>query len=77
VKHLIEITPITSPNGMPSDPTNAFLKENGEFIAYDKLAPSGAESLDQIQEDVEALRRRDLGGDMLKKRLSLQWYSRW
>ena len=77
VKHLVEITPITFPNGIPSDPKDGFLKENGEFIVYDKLKPVGADSIEQVQKDVDAIRKRDVDGATLKKRLSLQWQSRW
>jgi len=76
IKHMIEIKPITFPHGMPTDPSQGFLKENGEYISYNKLDSPGI-NVEQGEKDIQELRRVNLDSDTLKIRLNLNWYSRW
>jgi len=77
IKHLIEITPITLPDGLPDDPSKAFLKENGELVVYNKLSTHGDVELKDVEPDVWALRKRSIDTLTMKKRLNLNWYRRW
>lgn len=77
VKHLIEITPITLPDVMPEDKKNGFLKENGEFVTYNKLATHGDIGLTEVEADVEEVRRKNVDKVTMKRRLNLKWYDRW
>ncbi|ODM89437.1 39S ribosomal protein L30, mitochondrial [Orchesella cincta] len=76
VKHLVQITPITMPQGMPEDPEHAFLKENGEFIGYNLLSHHDIK-LDDAKKGIVAQREKFMDGETLKTRLRTQWYSRY
>jgi len=76
VKHLVEITPISTPQGMPDDPKYGFLKENGEFISYSCIE-GHALPLEQAEQKLEDLKKISVDGETLKTRLRLKWYSRW
>lgn len=75
VKHLVEITPITMPQGMPDDPEHAFLKQNGEFIGYNLLSHHDI-TLDDATNAEKDRRKKYMDGLTLKERLNRRWYSR-
>nr|CAG4648928.1 EOG090X0EYV [Polyphemus pediculus] len=74
VKHLIQITPITFPQGISSDGdiTGAKLKENGELVFVPKLK-NDALSL-QLESSSE---KPQLNGEDLAKYLRAKWLKPW
>jgi large subunit ribosomal protein L30 len=76
IKHLVEITPITTPYGMPDDSKNGFLKENGEFISYNYLEGHRLQ-LEEAEQKVDELKKNSVDGGTLKTRLRQNYYGRW
>lgn len=77
IKHLIEITPISMPYGMPENAENGFLKENGEFVACNSLQEGNQLQLEESKVEKENLMKKSVDGETLKKRLHLNWYQRY
>jgi len=77
VKHLVEITPITTPQGLPDSPENGFLKENGEFVAYNLLKEHGSLSLEEAEKVQEEHLKNNIDIATVRQRLHERWYSRW
>ncbi|XP_049794796.1 39S ribosomal protein L30, mitochondrial [Schistocerca nitens] len=76
VKHLVKITPITCPNGLPSDGdySGTYLKENGEFIVTPKLkVPQEQETALEVFQS----KKDRLDGETLRKHLRLKWLNAW
>nr|CAG4638776.1 EOG090X0EYV [Cyclestheria hislopi] len=75
VKHLVRITPITFPNGLPEDNPNCYqLKENGEVVYIPSLKS------DIQTSEIEAMKPADekrMGGETLAKHLRLKWIKPW
>ncbi|CAL8148081.1 unnamed protein product [Orchesella dallaii] len=76
LKHLIEITPITTPQGMPDDVENAFLKQNGEFVGYNLLSHHNVKVDDATNAEIKR-RKKYLDGETIKGHLHKQWYTRY
>jgi large subunit ribosomal protein L30 len=76
VKHLIEVIPIKTPHGMPDKPENGFLKENGEYVAYNLLGQHGAENLEECEKMVAEYYKNHMDHPTLTLRLHKRWYSR-
>jgi len=68
VKHLIEIQPISFPHGVPTDPSQGFLKENGEYVSYNLLESPGMD-VSAGEKDVIDLRTREVDKHTLRQRL--------
>nr|CAD7419589.1 unnamed protein product [Timema poppensis] len=72
IKHLVEITPITFPQGPPQegDYGGTFLKENGEFVVSPRLQVDSA----RIEETAKFIGDESkMDGPTLKKQLRLRW----
>lgn len=76
VKHLVEITPVTTPYGMPDKPENGFLKENGEFISYNPVSLHGV-TLEDAELQLEDYEAKYLDQRTLKSRLHKRWHLRY
>lgn len=76
IKHLIEITPVKTPYGLPDTPENGFLKENGEFVSYNLLSPHGMD-IDKANEYLKQHYEQHMDNDTLKLRLHHRWFSRY
>jgi len=74
VKHVIKITPITFPYGMPDDPSKGYLDDHGRFISYNLL---NSVPLEEAVEETKQLREKSVDSETLKRRLNLKWYQRW
>lgn len=61
---------------MPDDPKHAFVKENGEFIAYNCIEGHQLQ-LEEAEGKVDELKKKNVDGETLKNRLRHRWYSRW
>lgn len=73
IKHLIEITPITFPNGFPDGKSATLLKENGELIVkHINIPEERIEALDKFQKEVKRM-----DGDTLRRQSRLKWLSGW
>lgn len=76
VKHLIKITPVTFPNGEPTenDIGSTFLKENGEFMVVKQLKPTS-----DVLESTEAFKNnpKKLDGNTLRRNSRLKWLNGW
>ncbi|KAI9559387.1 hypothetical protein GHT06_016176 [Daphnia sinensis] len=72
VKHLIRITPITFPQGLPEDGdvAGAQLQDNGELVFIPKLKSDALIAATQSKPED---RRDYLDTDTVKKRLRLNW----
>ena len=76
VKHLIRITPITLPQGIPdaSDLSGARLQENGQLVFVPQLKKDAEQAeLQQIQETPS----NHMDGETLRKHLRLNWIKPW
>lgn len=73
IKHLIEITPISFPNGFPDGKSQTLLKENGELII--KHINVGSENVKALDEFKTQTKRMD--GDTLRRQSRKQWLSGW
>ncbi len=76
VKHLVEITPITMPYGMPDKPENGFLKENGEFISYNPVNLHGV-TLEDAELQLEDYVAKHLDQRTVKIRMHKRWHLRY
>ena len=78
VKHLIRITPVTLPQGLPADgdTTGAQLRENGEltFSRSLKQIAAAAATIPQSQPSPGVC---DMDGETLKKHLRIKWMKPW
>lgn len=76
IKHLIQIAPITFPNGMPSqdDLNCTYLKENGELVVNKKIKPT--EDVLEASESFEKHAKK-LDGNTLRKNSRLKWLQGW
>ncbi|CAH0550761.1 unnamed protein product [Brassicogethes aeneus] len=74
IKHLIKITPITFPNGFPTDTNGTYLKENGELEVVQKLQfqEEKLKITDQFIND-----KKKLDGDTLRRNSRLKWLTGW
>lgn len=74
VKHLVEIQPVTFPNGFPKDNRGTYLKENGELLVKKELAvcESSLAKTDNFMKDPKRL-----DGATLKRNSELKWLSGW
>lgn len=76
VKHLVKITPITFPNGEPTenDIDYTFLRENGEMVVIKELKPSKEvlEATEKFQGDP-----KKLNVNTLRRHSRLKWLSGW
>nr|SVE86428.1 EOG090X0EYV [Daphnia similis]SVE87055.1 EOG090X0EYV [Daphnia similis]SVE87679.1 EOG090X0EYV [Daphnia similis]SVE88310.1 EOG090X0EYV [Daphnia similis] len=72
VKHLIRVTPITFPQGLPEDgdPAGARLQDNGELVFIPKLKSDALIAATQSEPED---RRDYLDTDTVKKHLRLKW----
>jgi len=83
VKHLIEVTPITLPYGLPDKAENGYLKENGEFVAVNEIGSPQAEEFPEVLQIEEAKKTyNDMlksvpDGSTLKARLYKSWHHHW
>jgi len=76
VKHLIRITPVTFPQGIPnaSDLSGARLQENGQLVFIPQLKKDSEEAeVKQIQETPS----NHMDGETLRKHLRLNWIKPW
>jgi len=73
VKHLVRITPITFPQGIPSDGDvrGAKLKENGELVFVPKLEEP---TLSDVESDIKEPR---IDGETMQKYLRAKWMKPW
>ncbi|KAG8238718.1 hypothetical protein J437_LFUL015276 [Ladona fulva] len=74
VKHLVRITPIKFPNGMPEekDIGATFLKENGELIVSKRL------NIDPERLEVSCEKEeRKMDPETIRKQCRLKWLSGW
>lgn len=74
VKHVIEITPITFPDGFPKDNRGTYLKENGELTVKKEIVPC-ENSLEQTAAFKENPKRLD--GTTLRRDARLKWLKGW
>ncbi|EEZ97592.1 39S ribosomal protein L30, mitochondrial-like Protein [Tribolium castaneum] len=74
VKHLVQIKPVTFPDGFPSSPKGAVLKENGELRAMKTLEPS--EERLQLAESFKTKAER-MDGDTLRRDSRRKWLDAW
>lgn len=74
VKHLVEVTPITFPQGFPKDTRGTYLKENGELTVQKELVAcdNSLEETEKFMQDV-----KKLDGPTLRRDSSLKWQSGW
>lgn len=77
IKHLIEIKPISFPNGMPTENSITQLKENGELEikhlnAAKRVDEDKIKALDSFKSD-----EKRLDGDTLRRLSRKQWLSGW
>nr|SVE77290.1 EOG090X0EYV [Daphnia lumholtzi] len=72
VKHLIRVTPITFPQGLPEDgdAAGALLQDNGELVFIPKLKSDALMAATQSKPED---RRDYLDTDTVKKHLRLKW----
>ncbi|XP_063240756.1 large ribosomal subunit protein uL30m [Bacillus rossius redtenbacheri] len=72
IKHLVRITPITCPHGLPEegDYSGTYLKEDGQFVVSRRLKvdPARVEATDKFLSD-----GNKMDGATLKKQLRLKW----
>ncbi|KAJ8890749.1 hypothetical protein PR048_010258 [Dryococelus australis] len=72
IKHLVKITPITFPNGLPEegDYSGTYLKENGEFVVTRRLKVDSTRiaATDKFLSDGDKM-----DGATLQKQLRLKW----
>ncbi|XP_022919581.2 large ribosomal subunit protein uL30m [Onthophagus taurus] len=73
IKHLIQIVPITFPNGFPIDSKGTFLKENGELIVTKVVGEEN--KLIACESFVKNVKKLD--GDTLRRELRRRWLSGW
>lgn len=74
VKHLVEIKPITFPDGFPTSPKGTYLKENGELRVMKSLEP--CEQRLQLSEDFRKQIDR-IDGDTLRRDSRKKWLDGW
>lgn len=76
IKHLIKITPIRTPNGIPDkdELDSGYLKENGEFVVTQRLKPNPErlKLTEQFQTDPARL-----DADTLIKQSRDKWLNPW
>lgn len=76
IKHLVKITPIQCPNGMPEegDYDGTYLTEYGEFKVSPRLKidPKQIEATETFVKD-----KRKFDGETLRKLLRLKWLYGW
>lgn len=77
MKHLVEISPITMPYGMPDKPEHGFLKENGEFISYSPISLHGGLTLEDAELQLEDYETKHMDVKTLKQRLHKRWNTRY
>ncbi|XP_015596774.1 39S ribosomal protein L30, mitochondrial [Cephus cinctus] len=71
IKHLVKITPIDFPNGMPDDDlSGTYLHENGKLYVTPKIDPVRYESTEKFEQDPKRLDK-----ETLTKYLRLRWLS--
>jgi len=73
IKHLVEIKPITFPNGFPTDTTSGFLDHHGRYVNYKLLDVSPEDA----QKSLEKLGKKKVDGITMRNRLRLRWQQRW
>lgn len=74
VKHVVEIVPVTFPDGFPKDSRGTYLKENGELVVKKELVPCES-SLQKTLGYRHDPKRLD--GATLKKDADMKWLSGW
>lgn len=74
IKHLIQIKPVTFPNGFPQNVNGTYLKENGEMIVKKEIIP---EERKLIATDNFKTDPRKLDGDTLRRYLRKKWLDGW
>lgn len=74
VKHLVEIVPITFPDGFPNDNRGTYLKENGELVVKKELIPC-ENSLQKTE--IYRNNPKRLDGATLKRDSDLKWQKGW
>ncbi|KAK9886413.1 hypothetical protein WA026_016692 [Henosepilachna vigintioctopunctata] len=72
IKHLVEIKPITFPNGFPTSIEGTYLKENGELSVTHSISE---EKLKLSQEFKESIIKMD--GDTLRRDSRKKWLTGW
>ncbi|XP_044763668.1 39S ribosomal protein L30, mitochondrial [Coccinella septempunctata] len=72
IKHLIEIKPVTFPNGFPTDVNGTYLKENGELIVSHNVSEDKQLLSQKFKEDVKRL-----DGNTLRRNSRSKWLSGW
>lgn len=74
IKHLVKITPIRTPDGIPDDPSMGYLHEDGVFVVSKKLEPNSLRL--KLTEDFQTDPAR-LDAETLKKQSRDKWLNPW
>ncbi|XP_073977931.1 mitochondrial ribosomal protein L30 isoform X2 [Rhodnius prolixus] len=74
IKHLIKITPIRTPDGVPDDPSMGYLRDDGVFVVSKKLKPDSLRL--KLTEDFQTDPVR-LDPDTIKKQARDKWLNPW
>ncbi|KAL3270694.1 hypothetical protein HHI36_021222 [Cryptolaemus montrouzieri] len=72
IKHLIQIKPVTFPNGFPEDTNGTYLEENGELVIIQKISSEKMQLAEQFQKNVGKM-----DGDTLRRDSRKKWLSGW
>ncbi|XP_012269976.1 39S ribosomal protein L30, mitochondrial [Orussus abietinus] len=72
IKHLIKITPIQFPNGLPKDENSktCYLHENGDLIVTQKIDPKRIQATEEFQQNPKRLDRETVCRDLRLKWLN-------
>jgi len=73
VKHLVRVTPVTFPNGVPSvndfDPSMARVTDNGDFLYHPKIKAN----FDEVEAGLEASEKMLIQERTYKKKAGIDW----
>lgn len=72
IKHLVQIKPVTFPNGFPTDVNGTYLKENGELVVSQNVS----EHKEILSKEFKADNGR-LDGNTLRRHSRMKWLSGW
>ncbi|XP_045466301.1 39S ribosomal protein L30, mitochondrial [Harmonia axyridis] len=72
IKHLVQIKPITFPNGFPEDINGTYLKENGELVVKHSISEEKQVLSETLRKDVKRL-----DGDTLRRNSRQKWLTGW
>lgn len=74
VKHLIEIKPVTFPDGFPQNAEGTYLKENGQLVIRKELQPLKEKLLASEHFENNPVK---MNGDTIRRYLRKRWLNGW